>query len=219
MIWPDNALACECAPPPPPCVEYSATPLIFLGSVTEAIQTDGWVRLARMRIDKAYKGISEETVMLYADGMCDGPSLRVGEQYLVYTHDDGTGHLPSRGCTRSRNVKYADEDLAFLNSLAGAEPSPQKEAFPIQHCLPLSTLNDAVQPIPLLDPWSVRIVDTTIRKKDVCLRSSYGFSPRGTPTTSQPCCAQRPVKSDSVPAFRCSRARSSARPIRPADAP
>jgi Carboxypeptidase regulatory-like domain len=124
MIWPDNALACECAPPPPPCAEYSATPIIFLGTVTEAIQTEnGWVRLARMRIDKAYKGISEETVLLYDSGMCDGPSLRLGEQYLMYTHDEGTSYLPSRGCTRSRNVKYADEDLAFLNSLAGAAPT------------------------------------------------------------------------------------------------
>ena len=123
-IWPENALACECAPPPPPCVEYSATPIIFLGTATGAIQTEnGWVRLAHMRIDKAYKGISEETVILYDDGMCDGPSLRVGEQYVMYTHDDGTGYLPSRGCTRSRNVKYADEDLAFLNSLPGAAPT------------------------------------------------------------------------------------------------
>lgn len=121
MIWPENGLACECAPLPPPCVEYSETPIIFIGTVTEAIQTEnGWVRLVRMRIDKAYKGISEETVILHDDGMCDGPTLQVGEQYLMYTHDDGTAYLPSRGCTRSRNVKYADEDLAFLNSLAGA---------------------------------------------------------------------------------------------------
>lgn len=124
MIWPENALACECAPPPPPCVEYSETPIIFTGTVTEAIQTEnGWVRLARMRIDKAYKGISEDTVILHDDGMCDGPTLQVGEQYLMYTHDDGSGYLPSRGCTRSSSVKYADEDLAFLNSLASAAPT------------------------------------------------------------------------------------------------
>jgi hypothetical protein len=92
--------------------------------VTEIIQTEnGWVRLARMRIDKAYKGVSEETVILYDSGMCDGPTLYVGEQYLMYTHDEGTGYLPSRGCTRSRNVKYADEDLAFLNSRASAAPT------------------------------------------------------------------------------------------------
>src|ERR1700677_522221 len=114
-----NALACECAPPPPPCVEYSAVPMIFLGTVTETIEAG----LFRMRVDKAYKGISEETVILYDSGMCDGPSLYVGEQYLMYTHDDGSGYLPFRGCTRSRNVKYAEEDLAFLNSLPGAAPT------------------------------------------------------------------------------------------------
>lgn len=119
-----NALACECAPPLPACAEYSGTQMIFLGTVTEALQTkNDWVTLARMRIDKAYKGISEETVILYDDGMCDGPSLHVGEQYLMYTHDNGTGYLPSRGCTRSRNVKYAGEDMAFLNSLSGAAPT------------------------------------------------------------------------------------------------
>lgn len=118
-ITPENALACECAPPPPPCVEYSAVPMIFLGTVTETIEAG----LFRMRVDKAYMGISEETVILYDSGMCDGPSLYVGEQYLMYTHDDGSGYLPSRGCTRSRNVKYAAEDLAFLNSLPGAAPT------------------------------------------------------------------------------------------------
>lgn len=123
-IWQENALACECAPPPPPCVEYSGTPIIFLGTVTEALQQEnGWVTLARIRIDRAYKGISKETVILHDDGMCDGPSLHVGEQYVMYTHDDGTGYLPSRGCSRSRNVKYADEDLAFLNGLAAAAPT------------------------------------------------------------------------------------------------
>ena len=118
-ILPESAVACECAPAGPPCAEYSATQIVFLGTVTEVIQP----RLFRMRVDKAYKGVSTETVILYDSGMCDGPVLRVGEQYLMYTHDDGSGYLPSRGCTRSRNVKDAAEDLAFLNSLPGAAPT------------------------------------------------------------------------------------------------
>ena len=94
--------------------------MIFLGTVTAFRETEGtWV----MRIDRAYKGVSEKTLVLYDDGMCDGPLLREGEQYLMYTHDNGTGYLPSRGCTRSRNAKYADEDLKFLNGLATAPPT------------------------------------------------------------------------------------------------
>jgi hypothetical protein len=98
--------------------------MIFLGTVTEALDKDGdWVRLARVRIDRTYKGVSEKTVTLFDSGMCDGPLLHVGEQYLMYTHDDGSGYLPSRGCTRSRRVQDATEDLIFLNGLAKAPPT------------------------------------------------------------------------------------------------
>jgi hypothetical protein len=113
---------CECAQPPPPCAAYAGTDLIFLGTVTELGkgQQSG---IARMRIDKAYKGVKEKTVNLFDDGMCDGPHLEVGEQYLMYTSDTGTGYLPARGCTRSRHVRYAKEDLAFLNGLSKAPPT------------------------------------------------------------------------------------------------
>ncbi|MGO9094897.1 MAG: collagen binding domain-containing protein [Bryobacteraceae bacterium] len=76
-----------------------------------------------MRIDRAYKGISEKTVALFDDGMCDGPSLRVGEQYLMYTHPVGEGYLAVRGCTRSRHVTDADEDLKYLNGRSTAPPT------------------------------------------------------------------------------------------------
>jgi|SRR5579859_2817700 len=119
-----SALACECAPPPPPCAAYAGTPIIFLGTVVDALETtDNYVVRARVQIDKAYKGISSDTVTLFDDGMCGGPPLRVGEQYLIYTYDPGTGALPSGSCTRSRNAKYASEDLAFLNSLSTTAPT------------------------------------------------------------------------------------------------
>ncbi len=76
-----------------------------------------------MRVDRAYKGISEGTVVLFDDGMCDGPDLKLGEQYLMYTRRLSNGEVPSRGCTRSRHVKYADEDLKYLNELPEAPPT------------------------------------------------------------------------------------------------
>ncbi|MBS1854955.1 MAG: carboxypeptidase regulatory-like domain-containing protein [Acidobacteria bacterium] len=75
-----------------------------------------------MRIDHAYKGLTDASVVLFDDGMCDGPTLQVGEQYLMYTRRVGSGDIPSRGCTRSTHVKYADEDLKFLNGLPDARP-------------------------------------------------------------------------------------------------
>jgi hypothetical protein len=102
--------------------------MIFLGTVTEVILIPdghiGWSpSRAKMRVDRAYKGVSEAALTLYDDGMCDGPELEVGEQYLMYTHRNEDGGIPSRGCTRSRHVKFAEEDLWYLESLNEAAPT------------------------------------------------------------------------------------------------
>src|SRR3954452_866080 len=73
-------IACECAPPPPPCAAYTETELIFLGTVTE-LGKGQEAGVARMRIDKTYKGVAKRTVNLLDDGMCDGPHLEVGQKY------------------------------------------------------------------------------------------------------------------------------------------
>lgn len=117
-IWPPRVIGCECAPTPPACVAYVETPIIVLGTVEST--SDG---LIHMRVDRAYKGVSEKTLIFWDSHMCDGPSAEVGEQYLMYTGEDGSGYLPWRGCTRSRNAKDAEEDLIFLNGLASAPPT------------------------------------------------------------------------------------------------
>jgi hypothetical protein len=120
-----KVIGCECAPPPPPCEEYSATPMVFLGTVTEFLQAESaWV----MRIDRAYKGVSEKTLLLYDQEMCPGPKLQVGEQYLMYTERINLKGfrrdlVPNLGCTRSRSVEYAEEDLKYLNGLRTAAPT------------------------------------------------------------------------------------------------
>ncbi|HXB69584.1 MAG TPA: carboxypeptidase-like regulatory domain-containing protein [Candidatus Acidoferrales bacterium] len=75
-----------------------------------------------MRIDHAYKGVTEDSLILFDGGMCDGPTLQLGEQYLMYTRRLGNGDIASRGCTRSRHVRYADEDLKYLDGLSDAPP-------------------------------------------------------------------------------------------------
>lgn len=93
-----RAMAGSCPPTPPPCQAYWQSPMVFLGTITDALATrDGMVARARMRVDRAYKGVSEGTLVLFDDGMCDGPDLEVGQQYLIYTHRFGDGDVPSRG--------------------------------------------------------------------------------------------------------------------------
>jgi len=118
-----SALACSCGAPPPPCQAYWQTPAVFVGTVTAILETrNGFVARASMRLDHAYKGISGDSVTLFDDGMCDGPTLTVGEQYLMYTQTPAgpKAAIPSRGCTRSRSVQYAAEDLEFLKGLTEA---------------------------------------------------------------------------------------------------
>jgi hypothetical protein len=76
-----------------------------------------------MRIDRAYKGVTEPELILFDNGMGAGPNLQVGEQYLMYTRRLDEADVPSRGCTRSRHVKYAEEDLKYLNGLSEAAPT------------------------------------------------------------------------------------------------
>ena len=115
--------ACECGPTPPPCQAYWQSPMVFLGTVTEELPTsDARISRYRMRIDRAYKGVSEKELILFDDGMCDGPHLSVGEQYLMYTQRFGEGDVPARGCTRSRHVKFAEQDMAYLEGLENAPP-------------------------------------------------------------------------------------------------
>lgn len=118
------AVACSCPPTPPPCEAYWRSPMVFLGTVTgipASPDRDG--KRLRMRIDRVYKGVSEPALVLFDDGMCDGPDLRLGEQYLMYTRRDEEGKVPFRGCTRSRLVVYAEEDLKYLDSLGQLAPT------------------------------------------------------------------------------------------------
>src|SRR5277367_5170640 len=117
------AQGCECAPPPPPCEAIGQSPLVFLGSVL-AVDGGGF-RTARMRVDQTFKGALPAEVELFDDGMCDGPHLEVGHQYLMYTRRLPTGAVPARGCTRSRAVEYADEDLQFLKAYVAGKVGTQ----------------------------------------------------------------------------------------------
>lgn len=83
----------------------------------------GRVVRAAVHVDAYYKGATEKDLVLFDDGMCNGPELQVGQQYIWYTHRLPSGEIPSRGCSRSRRVKYADEDLKFLKGLEKSAPT------------------------------------------------------------------------------------------------
>jgi hypothetical protein len=118
VVFSARAIACDCAPPPPACEAVGRSELVFLGTVTAVTEPAGSFKTASMNVDKAFKGQLNTTVDLFDNGMCNGPDLQVGKQYLMYTSGFPGGGIPARGCTRSRGIEYAAEDLAFLKQYA-----------------------------------------------------------------------------------------------------
>ena len=116
------ARACSCAPTPPPCEAVGRAQLVFIGTVIE-IKIGRPFKLARMKVDRTFKGTLPAEIELYDDGMCNGPVLTIGGQYLMYTQRDPSGSIPARGCNRSRAIQYADEDLQFLKDYKAGKPS------------------------------------------------------------------------------------------------
>lgn len=118
---PFRCIACSCATPPPPCEAIGLSELVFLGTVTDVTEPSYSFKLAKMHIDRVFKGKLADAVELFDDGMCDGPKLQTGRQYLMYTSGDSAGPVPARGCTRSRDVAFAQEDLQFLEDYAAGK--------------------------------------------------------------------------------------------------
>ncbi len=116
-----KALACDCMPPPAACEAVGQSQFVFLGTVTELGVPSNGFKVARMHLDRAYKGKLKDTVELFDDGMCDGPALQLGHQYLMYTSGDPNRALPARGCTRSRRVEDANDDLHFLSQYSSGK--------------------------------------------------------------------------------------------------
>src|ERR1700680_2051978 len=86
-----GALGCSCAAPPPPCQAVGQSQLVFLGTVTEIGAQPDSFKTARMNVDRAFKGDLKKTIELFDDGMCDGPDLQIGKQYLMYTSGSPNG--------------------------------------------------------------------------------------------------------------------------------
>jgi hypothetical protein len=108
---------------PPPCEAYSRSDLVFVGTITESLAVqDGRVMRARMHVDRIYKGVSTSELIIVPEVYCLSPELLVDRQYLIYTWGSGE-EVVSAGCWRSGLVKFADEDLSYLDGLGIADPA------------------------------------------------------------------------------------------------
>ena len=121
VILPVRALCCSCGPPPPPCQAVGQSELVFLGTATEVLAPVNRIQSSHLTIDRVYKGELGKTSNVFYDGCCDAPEMEAGHQYLLYTSRMPDGRIPIGGCTRSRRVEQADEDLAFLKDYSAGK--------------------------------------------------------------------------------------------------
>lgn len=75
-----------------------------------------------MRVDRPYKGVTESALIVVDDLVCRGPNFRPGQQYLLYTERTPSGEVASGACARAIPIRYAGNDIAYLNSRRNLPP-------------------------------------------------------------------------------------------------
>jgi len=138
-----DAAACECGKRWPVEKQFAEAPIVFVGRV-ERIH-DRWTLLAKMRqwfrkdanvwqhycddygvevtftVSESWKGVSSRRITIVTGrggGDC-GVEFKDGVEYVVYAYPPGHDGCQTNICTRTREVAYAGDDLAFLRRQKG----------------------------------------------------------------------------------------------------
>ena len=127
---------CSCAPIAfgPACQLIGRTPVVFVGTVfraepDETMPDDPSARVYRVRVDKIYKGLPAGTreITLNPENFTScRTEYSVGEQYLIFAAapplrgSERQTYLAG-GCSGSRRIEWAREDLAFLDEFAAGQ--------------------------------------------------------------------------------------------------
>jgi hypothetical protein len=116
----DVALACSCAPLPPPQEARDQATAVFTGTVVSITpDATGNYNLVRFQLDRVWKGAKCRELVV-STGLSDlncGYTFQVGQTYLVYAYEDNSvrgARLNTNLCSRTRPVAEANEDLSAL---------------------------------------------------------------------------------------------------------
>jgi hypothetical protein len=108
----------------PPCVAYENAYVVFIGklkSKTDLINTSeaSPFLFGFFEVEKAFKGdIGKKVKLKMSGGDCD-LGFQVGESYFIYAHQSRTDNsLEIKVCDRSTQIKNADSDIKYVNSLS-----------------------------------------------------------------------------------------------------
>ena len=140
------ARACSCAPPPAPLVALGEADAVFSGTVVARHDPcrprpgGTWSSMDPMEytiaVLEVWKGELADTVAVRtarSSASC-GYSFEIGTRYLIYARTRAdTGCLRTNLCTRTKPLKYADKDVAELNSLGTTGAAEDVDGPVLEH--------------------------------------------------------------------------------------
>ncbi len=123
-----------CIEPGTPCREYERTPIIFQGLVERVTTVDHedrmfgttGARLWRVKVERAWKGVKDQTEVEFLTRGVPGKTwvedefeFKVGQRYVIWAWPSETSPvLRTHGCTLTRLLKEARDQVEFLDSLS-----------------------------------------------------------------------------------------------------
>lgn len=121
-LWPVSADACSCVVPDLPCEAAWRDDVVFSGRVVslDSSAPGGGARGVEFEVIQNFRGPHVRTIVVGSGGGCSY-SFRIGESYLVYA-SEVQGTLTTSMCTRTRPLRDAADDLAYLRSLSAVTP-------------------------------------------------------------------------------------------------
>lgn len=134
-LAPGLALACSCAPQPPPVQALEQASEVFRGTVLaiedSAASGSSFYRGIDFQVSEVWKGEGLGLLRTHTpnNSAACGRGFQVGIEYLVYTDADGTVTL----CSRTTPVASAQQDLAALG--AGSPPAPAELGALARHAV------------------------------------------------------------------------------------
>src|SRR3989338_2634747 len=120
-----NLVSASCKMPGTPLEEFGISDAVFIGKVKSIEKFDDGVNKVNFLVIDAYKGVSENIVIINAADpsfVSVGIGFDEGETYLVYAYEGEGGVLTTNICSRTAPLKDAQKDIgdfAILSSRSG----------------------------------------------------------------------------------------------------
>lgn len=113
--------ACSCIVPGPPREELGQSSAVFTGtvlSIRPALLPLGTGKTVTFTVDKAWKGVTDKKLTVATakhSAECGFPFI-AGQQYLVYTRNEGGQRLSASLCSRTKELAQTQTDLDELGA-------------------------------------------------------------------------------------------------------